>query len=91
MNTKESLSSKKLWFSVGCVAMAFLYAILAATVMPGLLELYKEFVGVLEFIAAAYLTGNVANKWVVGKVSSDTEKPKAVKAPPGGPKVPDEP
>jgi xanthine dehydrogenase iron-sulfur cluster and FAD-binding subunit A len=90
---RESISSKKLWFSVGCVLLAFVYTLLAASKFPEMKSLFDGFTGVLEFIAAAYLTGNIANKWVVGKVAPAAEpepKPAKPKPPPGGPKVPDE-
>lgn len=88
----DTWKSKKLWFSIGVIAMAFIYAILASTIIPNMGSYYENFTGILEFIAGAYLTGNVANKFVVGKASTaalESAKPPA-KVPPGGPKVPDE-
>lgn len=88
----DTWKSKKLWFSVGVILIAFIYAILAATVIPNLGALYDNFTGILEFIAGAYLTGNVANKLVIAKANPGTApaaKPPA-KVPPGGPKPPDE-
>ena len=70
MKVKESISSKKLWFAVGSVLIAFVYAVLAASKLPELKGMYDTFTSVLEFIAAAYLTGNIANKWVVGRVEN---------------------
>ena len=67
---KESISSKKLWFAVGSVLIAFVYALLAASKLPELKPMFETFTGVLEFIAAAYLTGNIANKWVVGRMEN---------------------
>jgi hypothetical protein len=59
--------SKKLWFSVFCIVLAFSYALLSATILPKLESSYSVFTGVLEFIAAAYLTGNITNKMIVAK------------------------
>ena len=92
----DTWKSKKLWFSVGIIAIAFVYALLSATVVPNLGALYDNFTGILEFIAGAYLTGNVANKLVIAKAnpgaveSKPTPKAPAKPVPPGGPKVPDE-
>lgn len=93
----DTWKSKKLWFSVGVIGVAFVFAVLAATLMPKLEPMYSAFLGILEFTAGAYLTGNVANKLVIAKANPGTvvESKPAPKAPakpvpPGGPKVPDE-
>ena len=91
----DTWRSKKLWFSAGVIVVAFVYAILSATAMPNLGPLYDNFTGILEFIAGAYLTGNVANKLVIAKANPGTveSKPKPAapaKTPPGGPKVPED-
>jgi hypothetical protein len=89
----DTWKSKKLWFAVGVIGAAFVYSILGASILPGLTHTYDGFVGVLEFAAGAYLTGNVANKLVIAKANPGTDKtekkaPASAKA--GGPKVPDE-
>lgn len=61
---EDTLSSKKLWFSVGAVILTFIYCILAATKIPGLQESLSGFTGLLEFVVGAYLSGNVLNKAV---------------------------
>lgn len=91
----DTWKSKKLWFSIGVIALAFVYALLAATFVPNLGSYFDGFTGILEFIAGAYLTGNIANKFVVGKAGATVVDPKPAvkppaKAPPGGPKPPDE-
>lgn len=94
----DTWASKKLWFAVGVIVIAFLYSVLAATVMPNMEHTYDAFMGILEFAAGAYLTGNVANKLVIAKANPGTvpapaAKPAAKKdpvVPPGGPHVPDE-
>lgn len=64
---RDGITSKKFWFAVGVIAIAFLYAVLAATKVQDLKSMYQTFTGVLEFVTAAYLTGNIANKWVAAK------------------------
>jgi hypothetical protein len=59
--------SKKLWFSVFCLVLVFSYALLSATILPKLESSYSVFTGALEFIAAAYLTGNITNKMVAAR------------------------
>ena len=93
----DTWTSKKLWFSVGVILLAFTYALLAASLLPNLAHLFDAFTGILEFIAGAYLTGNVANKLVIAKANAGTvpdpkapAKPAAKPVAPGGPKVPDE-
>jgi len=90
----DTWKSKKLWFSVFVIACAFGFAVLAATVMPNLGKFFDGFTSVLEFAAGAYLSGNVANKFVAGKVAPVAEAPaapapKAKPVPPGGPHVPE--
>lgn len=88
----DTWKSKKLWFAIGVIGIGFVYALLASTLIDGLGKYYDSFTGLLEFIAGAYLTGNVANKLVIAKANTGTIDPKAAKpkASPGGPKVPDE-
>ena len=83
----DTWKSKKLWFSVGVIATALVYAILSATFIPNLGSYYDSFTGTLQFITGVYLTGNVANKLVIAKSNPGKITPKA---PPGGPKVPDD-
>ena len=89
----DTWKSKKLWFAVGVIGIGFVYALLASTFIGEMGKYYDSFTGLLEFIAGAYLTGNVANKLVIAKANPGTEtkpaKPPA-KVPPGGPKPPDE-
>jgi len=73
----DGYGSKKFWFAVGVVAVAFLYAVLAATHLPALKAMFETFSGILEFVTVAYLTGNVANKWVAGKVGETATAKKA--------------
>jgi len=95
----DTWKSKKLWFAVGVITIAFLYSVLAASVLPNMEHTYDAFMGILEFAAGAYLTGNVANKLVIAKANPGTlPEPKApvkpaaapAKTPPGGPHVPEE-
>lgn len=84
----DSWKSKKLWFAIGAIVTAFLFAVLAASVLPRLEPMYAAFLGFLELVTGAYLTGNVANKLVIAKANPGTvAKPKTS---PGGPKVPDD-
>lgn len=91
----DTWKSKKLWFSVFCIASAFGFAVLAATVMPNLGKFFDGFTSVLEFAAGAYLSGNVVNKFVATKAPPAAEvtvppaAPKAKSVPPGGPRIPE--
>lgn len=64
---KESLASKKLWFSVFAVAMGFVFAYISAKHVPTMIPMYETFAGILIAVTAAYLTGNIANKLVLSK------------------------
>src|SRR5574343_238142 len=95
----DTWKSKKLWFAIGVIVFAFAFAVLSATTMPTLAPMFEQFCSVLEFVSAAYLTGNVANKFVAGKVgaAAAAEAPKVAAskkaleaAPPGGPRVPED-
>lgn len=85
----DTITSKKLWFAVGACLLAFVYAVLAAWKLPELKGMFETFTGLLEFVSAAYLTGNLANKWITGKVDAGepvippiiTKKPAAAKQP----------
>lgn len=74
---RDGYGSKKFWFAIGVVAVGFIYAALAATLMPELKPMFETYSGILEFVTGAYLVGNVANKWVAGKVEpAPTPAPK---------------
>lgn len=73
---KESLASKKLWFSLFAVFIAFIFAILSSSYLPTMKEMYSTFTGLLEMVTATYLTGNLANKFILGR-----NTPKAKKKP----------
>jgi len=96
----DTWKSKKLWFAVGVIVFAFAFAVLSATVTPTLAPMFEQFCGVLEFVSAAYLTGNVANKFVAAKAGAAVAEAPAPKVatskkaleatPPGGPRIPEE-
>ena len=65
---RDGYGSKKFWFAIGVCLLAFVYAVLAATKLTELKPMFETFTGILEFVTGAYLTGNIANKWVAGKV-----------------------
>lgn len=69
---KESISSKKFLFVIGCVWALFAFAYLAASHLNPMIPMFDTFVGGVLGLAGLYLTGNVANKWVMGKVSGST-------------------
>ena len=71
----DSWKSKKLWFSVGMVMMAFVYAVLGATIMPNLLKFYENFTGILEFFGGAFLLGNLGNKFIISKSNPEVVNP----------------
>lgn len=64
---KEAISSKKFLFVIGSVWAMFLFAALAAWKLNMMTSMYDAFVGGVIALAGMYLTGNVANKYVVGK------------------------
>lgn len=66
---KESISSKKLWFTVFAVAVSFAFAWLASERYPNMEHMYSRFVDLVEFCVAGYVVGNVANKYVLGKAA----------------------
>lgn len=68
---KESLASKKFWFAILAIVSCFVYAAIANDHM---VKMYEQFTGVVEFVTAGYLVGNVANKWVLGKTKKKTPK-----------------
>lgn len=74
---RDGYGSKKFWFAIGVVVVGFAYAALAATLMPEMKPMFETFSGILEFVTGAYLVGNVANKWVAGKVEPVAPAPKA--------------
>lgn len=73
---KESVASKKFWFAVLAIGAGFVFAILAAWKLTEMKSMYDGFTGLVEFVVAAYLSGNIANKWVVGKHMGDNKKKK---------------
>jgi len=73
----DGYGSKKFLFAIGVCILAFGYAVLAATGLPNLKEMFSTFVGILEVVTAAYLTGNIANKWVAAKADPTAAKPPA--------------
>lgn len=75
---KESIASKKLWFTVGVVAVGFAYAVIAAIWLHEMQSMFETFCGLLEFCTGAYVLGNVGNKWVLGRA---TVAPKKAKPP----------
>lgn len=64
----DTITSKKLWFAVGVILIALVYSVLAASKFPELKGLFDGFTGFLEFVTGAYLTGNLANKVIAGKL-----------------------
>lgn len=58
--------SRKLWFSVYSIAVMVIAA-LAGAHMPAFAPMYDTLVGGIVAVTAAFLTGNVAAKWVIGK------------------------
>ena len=68
----DTITSKKLWFAVGVCILAFAFCILASTKLPDMKSLFDGFTGILEFVTGAYLTGNIANKWVASKAEAGT-------------------
>jgi hypothetical protein len=63
---KENVSSKKFIFAIFAVLICFGYALLAATKVIELKSMFDAFTGLVEFVVAAYLAGNVGNKIAVG-------------------------
>lgn len=80
---KESIASKKLLFSLFSVGIGFLFAVIAATKLPELKSMFETFTGLVEFICASYLGGNVLNKYVLGnsKNKAKSTKTKEQQAP----------
>lgn len=75
----DGYGSKKFLFAIGVCVLAFGYAVLAGTVMPSLKDMFGTFTSILEVVTAAYLTGNIANKWVAGKVDPTLAAPAKAK------------
>jgi hypothetical protein len=79
MSLKESISSKKFWFSIFALLLGFFFTILAATKLSELKSMFDTFVNLIQFIVASYLTGNVANKFFVARATQSTKDPKPKK------------
>lgn len=63
---RDTITSKKLWFSVGAIAAMFGFALMSAKItMIG--PMFDSFVGGVVAITGLFLTGNVANKWIAGR------------------------
>ena len=58
--------SRKLWFSVYAITVMVLAALIGAR-LPAFAPMYDTLVGGIVAVTAAFLTGNVAAKWVIGK------------------------
>lgn len=58
--------SRKLWLAFFSIAIIFAGGV-CASFWPGFSAIYTTFVNGVEVIAAAYFTGNVANKFVATK------------------------
>lgn len=71
VSLKESITSKKFIFVIGCVGALFGFAVVAAWKLILMAPMYDAFVGGVIALAGIYLTGNVANKFVVGKHAID--------------------
>lgn len=71
---EDGLSSKKFWFSIGVVLLAFVYALLAASSYPALEGMFGVFTGFLEVVTGAYLIGNLGNKYIVSKMQPMVEE-----------------
>lgn len=69
---KESMASKKFWFSVGAVGILYVFARVASDNSP-MVPMYGEFVGGVVGITGAYLLGNLGNKWVLSKAPKKEE------------------
>lgn len=66
MSLKESVASKKLWFSIGAIAVLYVFARVASD-RPTMAPLYDTFAGSVLGVCALYLAGNVTNKLVLSK------------------------
>jgi nitrogen fixation protein FixH len=75
MTLKESITSKKFWFAMFAILIGFGFAIVAAVKLTEMKSMFETFTGLIEFVTATYLTGNVANKWVVGKTLATKAAP----------------
>lgn len=64
----DGWDSKKFWFVVGAVLVAFAFAALAGSVAPEMRPMYDSFLGFLEFSTGGYVFGNLVNKLVVGRI-----------------------
>lgn len=73
--------SRKLWFSIYAIAV-MVVAALAGARMPAFAPMYDTLVGGIVAVTAAFLTGNVAAKWVIGKSVGSKEQPKKKPAEP---------
>lgn len=88
---KDGYGSKKFWFAIGVVGIGFTYSVMAATRFPEMRSIFDTFAGILEFVTAAYLTGNVANKFVAGKWGGSSEAPPPQQPPKKDPNPPENP
>lgn len=67
------IKSRKLWFSIFAIAVIFVGAILAAH-WAAMISVYSTMVGGVLGVVGAYLTGNVAQKWIGVKALPDPSK-----------------
>lgn len=58
------VKSRKLWFAVFAIAVIVAAGLYGPSLWAGSVAFYDAMVGGVVAIAAAYLTGNVAQKWV---------------------------
>lgn len=61
------VKSRKLWFAVFAIAVIVGAGLYGPALWAGSVAFYDAMVGGVVAIAAAYLTGNVAQKWVGAK------------------------
>lgn len=62
-----SPNSRKFFLTVGCIAL-LTFLCLLSVFYPALSAILPVFIGGLLGILSLYFTGNIANKYVVGKV-----------------------
>jgi len=82
---KESIASKKFWFAIIAVLFSLGFAFLAAIKFAEMKSMYESFNGLVEFVVATYVGGNVLNKYIVGKAAAAQTPPAD---PPKDPKQP---
>jgi hypothetical protein len=74
--------SRKLWFSVYSIGVMTVAALVGSR-LPTFAPMYDTLVGGIVAVTAAFLTGNVAAKWVIGKsVGSAGQQPQKKPAEP---------